>query len=111
MLDRAVGSQVAAAMSLCGEELDGEAAARVGMALRCVTDEELLAEAQRLAQRVASWPRQVTIDAKQSLGEMPQVDSYEEAIDIELARQLRSATTEEFARRMEALMQRGKKKP
>lgn len=110
MLERAVGPHVAAAMTLFGEQLDGEEAERVGMALRVVEDEDLLAEANKLAERVASYPREVTMDAKRSLGEMPQVAEYSEAIDVELVRQLRSATTQEFARRMEALMSRGKKK-
>lgn len=106
MLQRAVGPMVASAMTLFGEQLDGAQAERVGLVLRVVEDDDLLAEATRLAERAASYPREVTVDAKQSLGEMAQVEDYAGAVDVELGRQLRSATTPEFSRRMEALMAR-----
>ena len=40
MLRRIVGPQVAAAAVLFGEVLDGEAAERVGLAYKCVDDDD-----------------------------------------------------------------------
>ena len=56
MLQRVLGPQGAAAMALCGESLDGEAAARCGLAWACVDEEELLEEALRLATRATVAP-------------------------------------------------------
>src|SRR4029077_6643375 len=57
MLTRIAGPQTAAATVLLGEGLDGEAAARCGLAWRCVDDDDLLDEARVLAGRAASAPR------------------------------------------------------
>ena len=49
MLGRLLGPQGMAAMILCGESLDGEAAAMRGLAWSCVDDGALMDEAMRLA--------------------------------------------------------------
>jgi len=49
MMQRLLGPQGAAAVVLCGEPLDGEAAVERGLAWKCVDDESLLDEAVRLA--------------------------------------------------------------
>ena len=54
MLERAVGPQAAAAMSLFGERVDGARAAELGLAWRCVADDELLDDAVELAARAPS---------------------------------------------------------
>ena len=61
MLRRIAGPQVTMAAVLFGEVLDGEEAARVGLALRCVDDDELLPAAQAMAARAASAPRELVI--------------------------------------------------
>ena len=53
MLRRIAGPQVTMAAVVFGEVLDGEEAARVGLAFRCVDDDELLPAAQAMASRAA----------------------------------------------------------
>ena len=53
MLRRIAGPQVTMAAVVFGEVLDGEEAARVGLAFRCVDDDELLPAAQAMAARAA----------------------------------------------------------
>src|SRR6478752_10564790 len=54
MLRRIAGPQTAMAAVVFGEVMDGEEAARVGLAHRCVDDDQLLAAAQAMAARAAS---------------------------------------------------------
>src|SRR5437868_4974239 len=56
MLDRICGPQTAAAMVLFGEVLDGEAAARCGLAWKVVDDDALMDTARELAGRAAAAP-------------------------------------------------------
>ena len=58
-MERLVGRQAAAALVLFGESLTGEEAARVGLAWRCVDDDELLETAIALARRAADRPREL----------------------------------------------------
>lgn len=102
LLDRAVGPQVAAAMVLFGEALDGRAAERAGLAWRCVPDDELLDAAIAFAARASEVPRDLAAEAKASLREVPFVASFDDAIRIELERQVRSAQGPEFAARVAA---------
>ena len=70
MLRRIAGPQVTMAAVLFGEVLDGEEAARVGLALRCVDDDELLPAAQAMAARAASAPRELIITTKRTIAAM-----------------------------------------
>lgn len=106
MLHRIVGPQAAAAMVLCGERVDGEAAVRIGLAWTCVDDEALIDEAIRLAARAASMPRALTMRAKQTLRAMPSVATQAEAVDVELVPQLWSLDQPDFAERLAALQSR-----
>jgi len=67
MLERSVGPQAAAAMVLFGEALDGERAAAVGLAWRCVADDVLIAAAVELAARAAQVPRALAARVKQTM--------------------------------------------
>jgi len=55
-LQRLVGPQAAAAMVLCGQVIDADAAHRLGLAWQVVPDDELLAVATGLATAAASAP-------------------------------------------------------
>jgi enoyl-CoA hydratase len=57
MLRRIAGPQVAMAAVVFGEVMDGEEAARVGLAHRCVEDDQLLAAAEGIAQPDQSGDR------------------------------------------------------
>src|SRR5918995_489891 len=64
MLRRIAGPEVTAAAVLFGDVIDGEEAARVGLAYRCVDDDGVLAVAHEMAARAASAPRELTIVTK-----------------------------------------------
>jgi enoyl-CoA hydratase len=102
MLQRLAGPQVAAAAVLFGEVLDGERAAKVGVAWRCVEDPVLVDEAILLASKAAEVPRELLLRTKQTLRltagmhdlvrDDMTVDAHTEALEVELAAQLWSLT-------------------
>jgi enoyl-CoA hydratase len=106
MLRRRVGPQTAAAMVLFGEILDGAEAARVGLAWRCVPDEELLATATGLATFAASAPRELLERIKGTLADVAAVPSHAEAVERELDPQVWSINQPEFQERLAAMQQR-----
>lgn len=87
LLTEAVGPQAAAAMVLAGEAPDGERAAEIGLAWKCVDDADLLDEATRLAGRAADVPRELSRRVKASLRETPRLASFDDAVALELERQ------------------------
>jgi enoyl-CoA hydratase len=90
MLERAVGPQAAAALTLFGERVDGPRAAEIGLAWKCVSDAELLDEAVELASRAADVPRELARDIKATLRETAWVDDFDASVLAELERQRRS---------------------
>jgi enoyl-CoA hydratase len=86
LLTDAVGPQ-AAAMVLAGESPDGERAAEIGLAWKCVDGADLLSEATRLAGRAADVPRELARRVKASLRETPRLASFDDAVALELERQ------------------------
>jgi enoyl-CoA hydratase len=87
LLTDAVGPQAAAAMVLAGESPDGERAAEIGLAWKCVDDADLLDEATHLAGRAADVPRELARRVKASLRETPRLASFDDAVALELERQ------------------------
>jgi enoyl-CoA hydratase len=106
MLDRILGPQGAMAITLLGEALDGEAAARHGLAWRCVDDDQLLDEARRLASRVASAPAELVRRIKANLQRARAVPSHAEAVQNALEDQLWSLGQAELKTRLAALRSR-----
>ncbi len=106
MLDRILGSQGAAAVALLGEPLDGEAAARHGLAWRCVDDDALLETARTLAARAAAAPPELVRRMKASLRAAGAQATHDEAVRFELEHQVWSAAQPEFQQRLEALRRR-----
>jgi enoyl-CoA hydratase len=90
MLERAAGPQVAAAMNLFGERVDGARAAELGLAWRCVADAELFDVTVALAARAAEVPRALARSIKQTLREVPWQPDLDTALETELERQRRS---------------------
>ena len=88
LLDRAVGPQVAAAMNLFGERLDGARAAEVGLAWECVDDAVLLDRALVLADRAAEAPLELATRVKATLRRAPWQPSFEAALACELEHQV-----------------------
>jgi enoyl-CoA hydratase len=86
-MERLVGRQAAAALVLFGESLAGEEAARVGLAWRCVDDDELLETAVALARRAADRPRELVGRAKAVLEASLTFELWEQAFDAEYTHQ------------------------
>ena len=106
MLHNIVGPQATKAAVLFGEVLDGEEAARIGLAFRCVDDDDLLVAAQTMAARAASAPRDLVVTAKQTIATMANVDDHQAAVETELVPQLWSTRQPWFAERLAALQAR-----
>lgn len=110
MLRRSTGPQTTMATVVFGEVLDGVEAERVGLAWRCVDDDLLLGEAQRMAARAASAPRELLIEVKRTIAAMHDVTSHADAVTRELEPQLWSTRQPWFAERLAALQARISKK-
>jgi enoyl-CoA hydratase len=102
MLSRAVGPQMAATMVLFNEALDGEAAARCGLALRCLDDDLLLAEAMLFAEQATLAPRELVGRVKDTLRKTWAVDNVESALEVELVSQVWSSEQPFFRERIQA---------
>jgi len=88
--------QVVRAMVLFGEVLDGARAAQVGLAWRCVPDDELMAAALEMAARAASYPPKLQRVTKIAMLELPHIDRSPEAVEHEVRPQLNSMGSPEF---------------
>jgi enoyl-CoA hydratase len=103
MLRRITGPQTAFATVMFGEVLDGAEAERVGLAWKCVDDDQLLIEAQKMAARAASVPRPLLESVKKTIQDMADVVTHPEAVERELVPQLWSTKQPWFAERIAAL--------
>jgi enoyl-CoA hydratase len=103
MLRRIVGPQAVAAAVLFGEILNGEEAARIGLAFRCYEDDELLVGAQKMAARAAAAPRELIEVTKVTIRDMAGVATHDEAVERELIPQLWSTQQQFFRDRITAL--------
>ena len=98
-----VGRQAAAALVLCGEVMDGEEAARTGLAWRCVPDDELLGRAMALAERAAERPAALVARTKQTLDASAAITDGSAAVLLELEPQRSSMQDPVFLERLEAI--------
>lgn len=103
MMNRIAGPQTTAAAVLFGEVMDGAEAARVGLAYRCVPDEELLPTAQAMAARLATVPRDLVLRTKQTLRDIVAVDTQQGAVNYELGPQAWSARQDAFQQQLAKL--------
>lgn len=110
MLRRIAGPQAAFATVVFGEVLDGAEAERVGLVWKCVADEDLLSEAQRLGARAAEAPRPLLESVKKTIQAMADVDNHPDAVARELEPQLWSTRQPWFAERIAALQKKISKK-
>jgi enoyl-CoA hydratase len=95
-LRQRIGRQGAAALSLFGETLDGEEAARRQLAWRCVPEEELLDLAWSLASRAAAHDRELMARTRRTLDDSGAVHSASEGIALELESQQWSMDRPQF---------------
>lgn len=99
---RAVGGQdVATAMLLFDERIDGPTAERVGLVWRCVEDADLIASATALAARAARVPAELSTRIKMTLEDTRSL-SHTESVELELDRQIWSTTQPWFKQRRAA---------
>lgn len=103
MLRRLVGPQTAAAMVLFGEVLDADTAVERGLAWQATPAGTLVERAVELAAAAASVPEELSRDAKTTLGDVAAIQAHDDAVDLELERQLHSMERPEFASRLAAL--------
>ena len=106
MLRRIVGPQAAMAMVVFGQRLDGEQAERVGLAWRCVDDDELLAASIEMAARAADGPPELTRRIKATIRDVADLDEHADAVERELGDQLWSMDQPAFAERLAQLQAR-----
>jgi len=103
MLRRIAGPQAAMATVVFGEVLDGAEAERIGLAYRCVDDDQLLDAAHAMAARAASAPRELVQITKKTIQDMADVADHPAAVQRELEPQLWSTRQPWFAERIAAL--------
>ncbi|MFZ9444613.1 MAG: enoyl-CoA hydratase [Ilumatobacteraceae bacterium] len=106
MFRRIAGPQATMAAVVFGEVLDGEEAARVGLAYKCVADDQLLAASQEMAARAASRPRALVEVTKQTIKDMHDVDNHPDAVKRELEPQLWSTKQPWFAEMIGAMQKK-----
>lgn len=105
-LERVMGRPAAAALTLFGEVLGGEEAARRGLVWRCVEADDLVEESARLAQKAASRDPELVSRTKETMASVAAVDEPRAAIDLELAAQRWSMERPEFQASLGELRQR-----
>lgn len=110
MLRRIVGPQATFATVVFGEILSGEEAERAGLVWKCVDDDQLLVEAQKMAARAADIPRPLLESVKKTIQDMPNIDNHPDAVKRELEPQLWSTKQPWFAERIAAMQKKISKK-
>jgi enoyl-CoA hydratase len=101
MVHRAVGPQVAAALTLFGDVLDAAEAERVGLVHRRCDD--VVAAAVELASRAAAAPRDLVLTTKATLRVTSGMAAQADAVEVEVRAQAESVHSEEFRERLAAL--------
>ncbi len=109
MFQNIAGPQATMAAVVFGEILDGQEAQRVGLAYKCVPDDELISASRLMAVRAASVPRELAIITKRTIQEMANIATHSEAIAKELDPQVWTTRQPWFAERIAALQSRIKK--
>jgi enoyl-CoA hydratase len=107
MVERALGTQGAKALTLFCDVLDAAEAERVGLVWRRYPDDAaLLAGAHELASRAASAPRALVETTKATMGVTAGAISHAAATEIEVRAQATSVHSEAFTERVTALQAR-----
>lgn len=104
MINRVLGPQGAAAMSLFGEAVDAAEAERIGLVHRVADD--VVAAALELAGRAAAANRELAAATKATLQLTAGMTSRAEAVTVEVRAQAESVRSDDFKQRLAALQQR-----
>lgn len=105
-LRRITDLQTTMALVLFNEIVDGERAAEIGLAWRCVTDEELLDTARTMAARAAAGPVDVVRAMKATILANDAIVDSDSAVAAELGPQLESLGGPAFTELLAALRAR-----
>jgi enoyl-CoA hydratase len=103
MLQRLLGPQAAAALTLFGEAVDAAEAVRIGLAHRVADD--VVGAAVELAGRAGAAPRELVVATKATLRLTAGAVSHADALQIEVRAQAESIRSEQFQQRVAALQQ------
>ncbi len=101
-----LGRQGAAALSLCGDALDGTDAEAKGLVWRCVPTDELLEVALRLARRAAGRDRELVARTRATLDASLVLSTSQEAVELELVAQQWSMDRPGFTDQVRAVQSR-----
>ena len=101
MLQRLLGPQAAAALTLFGDVLDAAEAVRIGLVHKVA--EEVVPAAVELAGRAAAAPRDLVVATKATMRLTAGAMSHTEAVEIEVRAQAESVRSEHFQERLAAL--------
>ena len=110
MLRRIAGPQAAMATVIFGEILDGAEAERIGLAWKCVDDDQLMTYVHDMAARAASRPRELLKVTKRTIQDMALVTEHPAAVERELDPQVWSTRHPWFAEMLAALQAKITKK-
>jgi len=110
MLRRIAGPQAAMATVIFGDILNGAEAERIGLAWKCVDDDQLLAVSHEMAARAASRPRELLKVTKRTIQDMAHVAEHPAAVERELDPQVWSTRQPWFAEMLAALQAKITKK-
>lgn len=105
-LQQRIGAQAAAALVLFGERVTGAEAVTIGLAWRCVPDDELVDVARRLAARAAARSPELVRRTKASLRAEAPLTNERDAVELELIAQAWSMTRPAFRDGVRALRER-----
>jgi enoyl-CoA hydratase len=101
MVQRVLGAQGAAALTLFGEVVDAAEAARIGLVHRVADD--VVPAAVQLAARAAAAPRDLVRTTKSTLRLTSGMATQAEAVEVEVRAQAESVRSPEFRERVAAL--------
>lgn len=106
LLPRAVGIQKALEMAFTGEQIDAQEALRIGLVLRVVQPDRLMAETLELAEHIARGPALALAMGKRMFYKSMGYDQYETALEMESFSQNRLFQTEDAAEGAKAFLER-----
>jgi enoyl-CoA hydratase len=106
LLQRIVGATRAAELVLTGRRMDAAEAARIGLVLQTVPDDQLVDAAMSLAEQIlANTPMGVWM-GKATLWSNLEISSLEAAIDLEARTQILTLATEDAQEQRRAAQER-----
>ncbi len=106
LLSQAVGRVRAMQMMLLGEKIDARTALDWGLATKVVPDEDLDAEAMKLARRLAAGPRSLGLIKRAAWDALD--SSFETALQLERQAQREAGRSEDFLEGVTAFMEKRK---